>query len=233
MKYSAKRIDQTIGREFARPQFHLPSRTADLFEHLFQHLSPRFALKLEDAKGLGGTSYADVKLVLVAFMGGGQFEVTPAGFSCHFVNLIQADDDVRTILDFTQTCEAAIREALKESEIRHRTFRARVWLECEGGLEAIDKLLRERGSRALELESGTFGPYDKRFTIRVDMDDPQGAMKMHFVIQRSEIQAWHLFVDSGFFFANAYPLQGLQEQFDHGRALFNAVLGHLGLEAAS
>lgn len=234
MKYVIKRIDLTVAREFARPAFELPARTQEIFRSLFDSLSPRFTLRLEDTKSIGGTSYGDVKLVLTAFQGAGHLEVTPAGFSCVFANLIQADDDVRTLLDFVETSESALRSVITELEFKGRLFRARTWLQCDGGIEAVDRALSERGNKALNLDAGEFQSYRKQFALQTEMTDEAHTLRIRFVVERSErpvSENTHLFVDGTFIFASTHELSGLREQFERGRELYASMLAQLGFQS--
>lgn len=229
MKYEIKKIDLTIARELSPPAFELPARTADLIAHLFRELNPRFPLSVNEIKSYGGTSYGDVKITVSTISGKARIDVFVNGYTIEFIDLVQSEEDLTTLNDFAEIADTNIRNVLVESEFVGRVIGGRVWMDCEGGAEAVDALLRERGNRAIDMTTGRYKKFDKKFTILVDCDDTKG-MTMKFAIQRSEITTGDLFVDARFTFDSSHNSVDLSEQFSLAQSHFVEILERVGLK---
>ncbi len=229
MEYIIKRLDLTVARQFSQPAFDMPSKTPDLVRSLFQAINPRFPLRLGDLRSYGGTSYADVRLEVVVLAGRVHLEVVPDGYTVRFMNLGETDADLKTLQDLVELADESIRDTLSEASMGGRAMSGSAWIECDGGLDAVDAMLRERGNKSLDLNSGIFKHFDKKYTIQATCQSSKG-LNVNFSIQRSEMEIGHLFIQASLLFDIFYETQDLAAQFDAARIHFEDLLARLGLE---
>jgi hypothetical protein len=210
---------------FREPVFQLGVQASDIIETFYKALQSSQRLNLNDLLTFGGNSYGDLKLTINnAFRGAGRIDITPS--------FLQVDlrDHPRSANEQFQLCEDTLRKALKDVEISERRMRAALWLVCDGGSEAVEAFLGEKGNAALKLDQGAYAALKKEFSLRFSGLDASKAKKVGLALERS-IAEGDLFLQ--YDHANLGSpgvTQTVNEQFDEAAKELGILMRHIGLE---
>ena len=78
MIYSVSRTAVSMASTFSEPIFQLGVHASEIMETFYKSLQSSQRLELKDLLTAGGTSYADLKLIIRMPGGAGQIDITPS-----------------------------------------------------------------------------------------------------------------------------------------------------------
>jgi hypothetical protein len=224
MIYSVARIHLGMVSLFREPVFRLGVQASDIIETFYKAFQSSQRLNLNDLLTFGGNSYADLHLRINIGGGAGWIDITPSFLQ------VELRDHPRSANEQFQLCEDTLRKALKDVEISERRMRASLWLVCDGGSEAVEAFLGEKGNAALKLDQGAYAALKKEFSLRFSGLDASKAKKVGLALERS-IAEGNLFLQ--YDHANLGSpgvTQTVNEQFDEAAKELGILMRHIGLE---
>jgi hypothetical protein len=215
---------------FREPYLQLGVRASDVMEQFYRAIQTPNRPALRDLITAGGNSYADLKLTINTFGGGGRIDITPGTLIVDLTNISAESSHADIAKEHLQLCEDTARKALGGVEISERFMRANMWLECEGGRPAMLAFLAEKGNAALKLDKVPYGGLQKEFTLQFNGLDPSRATKLGFALQPS-VGVGDLFVQFDHtHYGRPLVTKSPKEQFDDAEKELRALMLHLGLE---
>jgi hypothetical protein len=230
MFYSQIRVVGGMVSVFRQPALRLGVDASDVMETFYQALQPTLRLNLDDLLSFGGNSYADLKLTIRTFGGGGRIDITPGALSVELGELPQNTGYAGLAKDHLQLCEDTLRKALKSVEISQRSMRTHLWLACEGGSEGVEAFLGAKGNAALKLDQGAYAGLKKEFTLKFSALDPSKATNVGFALERS-LREGDLFVAfDHMHYGSPDVTQTVVKQFGEAETDLYALMLHVGLE---
>jgi hypothetical protein len=221
MIYSVARIHVSMASLFREPVFQLGVHASDIMETFYKSLQSSQRLNLNDLRTFGGNSYADLKLTIN--IRGGQIDITPSFLSVGLTNPAGAKE-------LFQLCEDTLRKALKDVEITERRMRANLWLVCDGGSEAVEAFLGEKGNAALKLDQGAYAALKKEFALQFSGLDASKAKKVAFAMERSATEGDLFLQYDNVYLGSPGVTQTVTEQCEDAGREFEPLMLHLGLE---
>jgi hypothetical protein len=229
MLYSGIRLAALMVSVFREPMFQLAPQAPDIMETFYKVLGPSQRLSLNNLLTFGGNSYADLKLTINTFRGGGRIDITPGALFVELTDLHQGSY-VEAAKEHLQLCEDTLRKALKSVEISERSMRANMWLTCEGGPAAVETFLGKKGNAALKLDQGPYAALKKEFTLQFAGLDAPNATKVGLALQRSMGEG-DLFVQfEHTHYGSPSVTETVEEQFEKAKTQLEALMLHVGLE---
>ena len=230
MHYTGVRIAVGMVSVFREPYLQLGVQASDVMEHFYRAIQTPNRLALSDLITTGGNSYADLKLTINTFRGGGRIDITPGALIVDLRDVIRERDHGDAAKEHLQLCEDTARKALKGSEIAERVMRASMWLDCEGGKPAMEAFLTEKGNAALKLDRGPYKSLQKEFTLQFNGLDTLKATKVALALQRSAGEG-DLFVQFEHTqYGSPVIAKSPKEQFEEAEQELQALMLHVGLE---
>jgi hypothetical protein len=230
MLYSDVRITALMVSQLREPVLHLAMQASDIMQTFYKALQTSHRLSLSDLLTFGGASYADLKLTINTFRGGGRIDITPAALVVDLRNLHRETGYAEVAKEHLQLCEDTLRKAMKSVEISERLMRATMWLACDGGPAAVEAFLGEKGNAALKLDQGAYAALKKEFTLQFNGLDAPNATKVGLALQRSMGEG-HLFVQFDHtHYGSPTVTQTVEEQFEAARKELQALMLHIGLK---
>jgi hypothetical protein len=214
---------------FSEPIFQLGVHASEIMETFYKSLQSSQRLELKDLLTAGGTSYADLKLIIRMPGGAGQIDITPSFLA---VTLRESSG----AKEHFQLCEDTLQKALKgvkikEVEIMQRGMRADLWLACDGGPEAVEAFLGEKGNAALKLDQGPYAAMKKEFTLQFNGLDASKARKVVFGMDRSRTGEGDLFLQyEDVRLGSPGVTRTVTEQFQEAKKDLETLMLHVGLE---
>ncbi|WP_072386557.1 hypothetical protein [Hyphomicrobium sp. CS1BSMeth3] len=231
MQFTTTRIIVSMVSVFQEPYLQLGVQASDVMEQFYRAIQTPDRIPLRDLITSGGTSYADLRLTLNTFRGGGRIDITPGALIVELKDVISAAGHAEVAKEHLQLCEDTARKALKGLEISERLMRAGMWVSCEGGRPAMEAFLEEKGNAALKLEQPPYSALKKEFTLQFSGLDAARATKISLALERSSVADADLFVQ---FEHTRYGSPTLAttvtEQFEAAETELQALMGHMGLE---
>jgi hypothetical protein len=230
MQYTGVRITVGMVSVFREPYLQLGVQVSDVMEHFYHAIQTPQRLNLNDLITSGGNSYGDLKLTINTFRGGGRIDLTPGALIVDLKDLQGQVDLAEVAKDHLQLCEDTVHRALKGVEISERFLRASMWVACEGGPEAVEAFLGEKGNAALKLDVGPYGSLKKEFTLQFNGLDASKATKIGLGLQRSAGDG-DLFIQFDHtHYGSPVVTKSTKEQFDEAEKDLQALMLHVGLE---
>jgi hypothetical protein len=229
MLYSGVRIAGQMVSVFREPVFRLATQASDIMETFYKALQPAHRLSLNNLLTFGGNSYADLKLTINTFGGGGRIDITPNALFVELRDLHR--ETLEAAKEHLQLCENTLRKALNSVELSERLMRASISLVCEGGPMAVEAFLGEKGNAALKLDEGAYATWKKEFLFHFNGLDASTATKVSLALHRS-LDEGDLFLQFDHTqYGNPDLTQTVEEQFGTAEKELQALMLHLGLEA--
>lgn len=228
-----KRVRFIIGMVsvFREPYLQLGVQASDVMEHFYRAIQTPDRVPLWDLITSGGSSYADLKLTINTFRGGGRIEIRPDALFVELKDVIREAGYAEFAKDHLQLCEETAHKALKGLEIAERFMRASMWLACEGGRPAMEAFLAEKGNAALKLDQGAYGNLKKEFRIQFSGLDPSRATKISLYMERSSAEDADLFVQFEHTrYGSPVITTTAKEQFEEAEKELQSLIHHVGLE---
>jgi hypothetical protein len=224
------RLDLTMVSVFRQPVFQLAGRAAEVLAEFYRSVQDYPRPALGDLLTQGGNSYADLKLTIKMFGGTGRIDITPAVLGVGLPDATRAAGSVEAAKGYLAWCETTLEGAIEGIEISERLMRASAWINCEGGPEAVEAFLSEKGNAALRLDEGEYGTLKKEFTLQFIGVDASRAVKLGLLLQRSMGEG-DLFVQFDYTVIGS-PLvaQTVTHQFEAAEEELKALLLHVGLK---
>jgi hypothetical protein len=230
MLYSDVRITAVMVSVLREPVLQLAMQASNIMEAFYKSLEASQRLTLSDLLTFGGNSYADLKLTINTFGGGGRIDITPGALIIDLRNLHRETGYIEVAKEHLQLCEDTLRKALKSVEISERLMRASMWIACEGGPSAVEAFLGEKGNAALKLDQGPYAALKKEFTLQFNGLDVPKATKVGLTLQRSMGEG-DLFVQFDHtHYGSPSVTQTVQEQFEAAQKELQTLMLHVGLE---
>lgn len=230
MQVKGVRITVGMVSIFREPYLQLGVQASDVMEHFYHAIHTPNRLALSDLITTGGNSYADLKLTINTFRGGGRIDITPGALIVDLRDVIRERDHSDVAKEHVQLCEDTACKALKGLEIAERFMRASLWLECEGGKPAMEAFLAEKGNAALKLDEGAYKGLKKEFTLQFSGLDALKAKKVALALQRSAGEG-DLFVQFEHTqYGSPVVTKSPKEQFEEAERELEALMLHVGLE---
>jgi hypothetical protein len=232
MLVSGVRITGTMAAVFREPVLRLGLQASHFMEAFYKALQPSQRLNLNDLLTFGGNSYGDLKLTINTFRGGGRIDITPGGLVVDLRDVPQGETGWPEVAkEHLQLCEDTLRKVLEGVEISERYLRANMWFACEGGPEAAEAFLTDRGNAALRLDQGAYATLKKEFTLQFSGLDASRATKIGLGLQRSATGDGDLFVQFEHSqIGSPSVIQTVKQQFDEADKELEGLMLHLGLE---
>ena len=225
MKFALARFDVVAVETMSPPMFTLPARAPEVFEVLYGRLSERYPMRAADFQVTGGSDYSDFKLT-VKSKDTMQVDIGAVGFHTHVTNLEAEHHFLELVTAIEETLNALYPKVTPVDSLVH----LRGWLTVDGGMPAVEAMLRKRGELALKLKS--FEDFEKQYTFRAGIARKDNAFSVDFLMQKSQMENSHLYVDAQVAFTSAYPDKVLANQFGTAKELAELMLKDLGLERA-
>ena len=230
MQYTGVRITVGMVSIFREPYLQLGVQVSDVMEHFYRAIQTPQRLTLNDLITAGGSSYADLKLTINTFRGGGRIDITPAALIVDLRDVLREAGHTEVAKDHLQLCEDTARKALHGVEISERHMRASMWVACEGGPPAVEAFLGEKGNAALKLDQAPYGTLKKEFTLQFNGLDASKATKVGLALQRSAADG-DLFVQFDHtHYGSPVVSKSPREQFEQAENELQALMSHVGLE---
>lgn len=230
MQYTGVRITVGMLSIFREPYLQLGVQVSDVMEQFYHAIQTPQRLALSDLITTGGNSYADLKLTINTFRGGGRIDITPGALIVDLRDVVRESGHADVAKEHLQLCEDTAHKALKGLEISERFMRASMWLECEGGRPAMEAFLAEKGNAALKLDQAPYGTLKKEFTLQFNGLDASRATKVGLALQRSAGEG-DLFVQfEHTHYGNPVVTKSPKEQFEEAEKELQALMLHVGLE---
>jgi hypothetical protein len=232
MQYTGVRTAIGMISIFREPCLRLGLQVNDVMEHFYRVIQTPQHLSLSDLITSGGSTYADLRLTINTFGGGGRIEITPGTLTVDLRDdAIRQAGHLEGVKEHLQLCEETALKALNRPEISERSLRAKRWLECEGGQPAMEAFLAEKGNAALKLNQAPYGSLKKRFALHFDGLDPSKATRIGLLMQRSAGEG-DLFVQfEHTYYGSPVVTKSPKEQFEEADTEFRALMLHMGLES--
>jgi hypothetical protein len=219
---SLVRSNVALASLFREPVFGLGVHASAIMETFYKALQPSQQLTLNDLLTFGGNSYAELRLLIN--IRGGQIEIRPT-----FLGVEHRDDPPRAKEQF-QLCEETLRKALKDVEISERRMRANLWLACDGGAQAVEAFLGEKGNAALKLDQGVYLDLKKEFSLRFTGLDASKAKKVGLLLERSTTEGDLFLQYDHAHLGSPGVTQTVTDQFEEGQKDLETLMLHVGLE---
>ncbi len=230
MLYSIIRIGVRMVSVYREPALQLGVQAVDVMKTFYEAIQTPQRLTLNDLFTYGGNSYADLKLTINTFGGGGRIDITPGALLVDLRDVIRETIHVVLAKEHLQQCEDTLRKALTGLEISERRMGATLWVACEGGSAAVEAFLTDKGNAALKLDQGAYAGLKKEFTFQFTGLDASKATKLGLGFERSRSEG-DLFVQ---FEHSQYGSPGVtqtvREQFEEAETELQTLMLHLGLE---
>ncbi len=182
---TGERLDVGMVSLFREPVFQLGVRASDVMAIFYAGLKDFQRPSLSDLQTQGGNSYADLKLTIKTFGGQGRIDISPGALVVGLPNLARSAGKAEIAKGHLAWCEETLAKALDDVEISERLIRASMWVSCEGGVDAVDKFLEERGNAALNLDKGEYASLKKEFTLQFSGLDTSRNTKIGLTLQRA------------------------------------------------
>lgn len=229
MHFKSHRINVNYQIEFVQPLFQLPSMAVQVIEAFYKTLNPRFSLQMSDLQSRSGTTYADVALIFNLFSGAGLLEIRPDKFSATFQNL-RSEADLKKVRDCVELSEDTIRDLFPSLEVSRCLIRLSLWLQCEGGADAVNRILDKHGSAGFPIAKEDFGAQDLEYTLRAELKNVDERWQTGFTLQRSAISEAELFYGIDATYEAVGKYNSLEQRVEHTREMSLGLLATLGLE---
>jgi hypothetical protein len=215
---------------FREPYLQLGVQASDVMEHFHRAIRTPDRPALSDMIVVGGNTYADLKLTINTFWGGGRIDIRPGVLLVELRNINRERNHSEIAKEHLQLCEDTARRALKGVEIAERMMRASMWVACEGGKPAMEAFIAEKGNAALKLDQGPYKSWTKEFTLQFTGLDAVKATKIGLGLQRSAGEG-DLFVQIDHTqYGSPVVTKSPKEQFEEAEQEFKALMRHVGLE---
>lgn len=230
MQYTGVRITIGMISIFREPYLQLGVEASDVMECFYHAIQTPHRLSLNDLITSGGSSYADLKLTINTFSGGGRIDITPGALIVDLRDVIREAAHADVAREHLQLCEDTAHKALKGLGISERFMRASMWLACEGGRPAMEAFLAEKGNAALKLDRAPYESLKKEFTLQFNGLDASKATKIGLGLQRSAGDG-DLFVQfEHTHYGSPVVTNPPREQFKEAEKELQALMLHVGLE---
>jgi len=230
MHCTGVRITAGMVSVFREPHLRLGVVASDVMEHFYRAMRTPQHPMLSDLITSGGNSYADLKLTIRTFQGGGNIDITPGALLVDIRDVNQATAYSRIAKEHFQLCEEVTQVALKGVEIVERFMRASLWLACDGGRPAMEAFLAEKGNAALKLDKPPYNDLRKDFTLQFSGLDATKATKLTLAMQPSAAGG-DLFVQFEYTqYGKPVVVKSPTEQFEEAETELMALMLHVGLE---
>jgi hypothetical protein len=231
MQFSIFRIHAALISTFREPVLQLGVRASEVTETFYKALKKSQTISLSDLLTSGGNSYADLKLTINTFLGGGRIDITPGALIVVLRDVHQKTGYAEVAKEHLQLCEDVLREALQGVEISQRLLRCTLWLDCEGGSEAVEAFLTNKGNAALKLDEGGYANWKKEFTFQLNALDVTKGIRVGLSMERSTTGG-NLFVQFDHtFYGNPKVTQDVSHQFSKAELELANLMRHIGLQA--
>ncbi len=141
MKFGLERANLTIEDAFSGTVFGVAENRLEILRAIHDAVTPTFVLNASDFRVGGGNvdSLADIRLVVSAFAGSGQVEITPEQCIVS-ANNIRSASDFEIVRSFAQLLDPAIREFVPLELIEARTVTHHAYLKTDGDFETPEFL---------------------------------------------------------------------------------------------
>jgi len=230
MLYSGVRVTVAMVSVFREPVLQLGVQANHVMQTFFKAIQTPHHPNLSDLLTTGGSSYADLKLTINTFHGGGRIEITPGTLVVDLTNVLREAGLAAVAREHLQLCEDTLKKSLEGVEIGERFMRANLWVACEGGPPAVEAFLGEKGNYALKLDQGAYASLKKEFTLQFNGLDATKATKIALGLQRSGAEG-DLFIQFDHTqYGRPSVTQSVEEQFDAAEKELEALMLHVGLE---
>src|SRR2546429_9376304 len=105
MLYSDVRITAVMVSALREPMLQLAMQASNIMETFYKSLQASQRLSLSDLLTFGGNSYADLKLTINTFRGGGRIDITPNALIIDLRNLHRETGYIEVAKEHLQLCE--------------------------------------------------------------------------------------------------------------------------------
>jgi hypothetical protein len=166
MLYTPVRVFGGMVSAFSEPAFRLGVQASDVIEVFYRALKSSQNLTLNDLQTFGGNTYADLRLTINTFRGGGRVDITPGALTVDVTGVPGETNHLEVAKEHLQLCENTLRRALPALEISSRLLHAHLWMACEGGTTAMEAFLEKKGNAALKFDQGPYAALKKEFKIQ-------------------------------------------------------------------
>lgn len=230
MQYTGVHVTVAMVSIFREPYLQLGVQASDIMAQFYRAIQTPSRLALSDLITAGGSSYADLKLTINTFRGGGRIDITPGALVVDLRDIGRESDHASIAKEHLQLCEDTAHKALNGLEISERLMRANLWLECEGGRPAMEAFLAEKGNAALKLNTAPYADLQKEFTLQFNGLDTSKATKLGLALQPSAREG-DLFVQFEHTqYGSPIVVRSPKEQFEDAEKALESLLLHLDLE---
>ena len=229
MWVKAYRVDIGYEIDFAQPVFELPTKAVQVLEAFYKCLSPRFPMGMSDLQSLGGVSYADIMLRINLSGANGAIAITAERLSASFTGL-RSNDELKTVENCVTLSEDALNMALPELSVRARNIRVLSWLECEGGSDAVKRLLDKHGQAELPLAGVDLGADELNYRFGAELTNAGERWSAVISLEGSAIKQANLYFRLETNFLEDGKYDSLERRIEHTRDLYYRILKGFGLE---
>lgn len=230
MLYTPVRIIGVMVSAFSEPAFRLGVQASDVMEVFYRALKSSQNLTLNDLQTFGGNSYADLRLTINTFRGGGRVDITPGALIVEMRRAPGETNYLEVAKEHLQLCENTLRRALPAVEISNRLLQAHLWMACEGGSAAMEAFLEEKGNAALKFDQGAYAALKKEFKIQFNGLDASKATMLGLDLERSTGEGDLFLRFSHRQYGSPALTQAVTEQFETARKELQTLMLHVGLE---
>jgi hypothetical protein len=230
MLYKSVRMTGVMVGVFCEPYLKLGLQASDVFEKFYKAIQTTQHLNLGDLQTSGGASYADLKLTINTFGGGGRIDITPGAMIVELRDVRREVGYAEVAKEHLQRCEDTLKKAIVGVELKERLMRVNLWADCDGGAQAAEAFLAEKGNAALKLDQAPYATLKKEFTLRFDGLDVPKSTKIGFLLQRS-VGDGNLFVQFDHtVYGSPIVSHTVTQQFEHAETDLQSLMSHVGLE---
>ncbi len=228
MKARIARFDMHYEVVFYRPVFSHLASFSQIIEPIYDAFSADFPIPSDAIKLENGNTIATAGVTLTLFSGLSLFEARLDGYKADII-------DLRTSADFDQAkrhtkfFESAVSGFLIEGRIKHLRLVTPYWLEVEGGMDAIGRLIRHLTWLPESHDPFEIGSTKVDSQVRFDCSNSEDQWTARITVEKSAIQNAHLFLEISSQYEADFQFNNFDKRTEHLSMVKKSVFDKLGL----
>jgi len=231
MRFAAWSIDVTYEAVFATPAFDLASRNVSALRALYEAISPRFPISMQNLQASGGTSVADLRVRATLFNGHGVLEISAERLSAVFTQL-RSRSDTEIAKDCVRLAQAALRTALPDTRNREENINCVAYLELVNDSQSANDYLDNLMSKQKIIRPGSFNASDVHYGLSAEIRDSAAGWKTSLRVDAARFDPRILIINCHTTYPAEGTLRSFEDQAGHVEKILETATRELGLEMA-
>lgn len=212
---------------FGRPLFSLARRQAELAETWFEKTAAALPVDLADMQAIGGTTYADVAVILRLPRLRGALEVRVDRIHGRFDGA-PLREDLDSATAAVEMCIQAVNEVFPDVRVASTSVVVHSWLDCGGDKHGVETLLASR--QQVQFDPLAVGAEVVRFVARGQLTNESEAWSLAFGLEPSLLPGYDLYLISQATYEAGSLYGSVETRWAHVREAGPKVLHQFGFE---